>query len=85
MVEGNLKYLKAQRRGHKAYATWLINEAENYFPAAEENIVKMRTLVTVIGERMEIIGGLDNNILSDLIDEDEIENEVNIAELFKKF
>ena len=39
MAEGNLKYLKAQR-GHKAYATRLTNEAENYFPAAEENIVK---------------------------------------------
>ena len=68
MAEGNLKYLKAQRTEHKAYATRLINEAENYFPAAEENIVKMRTLVTVIGERMEIIGALDNNILSALTD-----------------
>ena len=72
-----VKNLIAQRRGHKAFATKMMNKAQYYFDdRTNANRNEMVATRKILSDRSFTIETIDNLILSELDDEDEIEKEV---------
>ena len=62
------KTLVSKRRGHKAYATKLMNDAKLLLSSDNPSRVKLTTFLKTLTDRKEIIVTLDNEILSTLIE-----------------
>ena len=76
-LERNCKLLTAQRRGHKTYATKIMNEAEALLiNHSNEDKLQLITFMQVLSDRCSIIEALDNRILENLVEENAIEDEV---------
>ena len=66
----------ARRRGHKAYATKLMNEAEEFLKHGDtSDKVQLLSYKETLAERSDIIQALDDKILLDT-KEEEIEKEI---------
>ena len=71
------KNITAQRKGHKAYATTIMNEVEALSnDYSQEDKVKIITYSQVLTERSQTIQSFDNRIMETLTEDQEIENEV---------
>ena len=66
-----------QRKGHRAYVTRMMNAAMNlvrYFHHAEQS--RLLSLRQSLVEKLDILKGLDEEILGDMTEEGEIEVEI---------
>ena len=72
-----MQNIKSQRRGHKAYATKIMNDAQKIIDEPSKSkkaeILALRKLLT---DGLNTIDSLDNDILHNLTDDDEIETEI---------
>ena len=78
MTEANTKNITAQRKGHKSYATKIMNEVDALIISTynQDDKVKIITYIQVLTERCDTIQTLDNKILETLTEDEQIENEV---------
>ena len=77
--EAKLKTLKAKRGGHKAYATKLTKDIHEYINGVDRAESKIITFSQVLTDRHDIIKVLGDEILSELVDEKQIEQEIMTA------
>ena len=80
MTEIDLKNITARRKGHRSYATKIMNEASQLVEEnTPDNRIRMIAITKLLAERCETIEEFDNKILSALTDDAEIEKEVLIG------
>ena len=80
MTEIDLKNITAGRKGHRLYATKIMNEASQLVEEnTPDNRIRMIAITKLLAERCETIEEFDNKILSALTDDAEIEEEVLIG------
>ena len=77
MTEVDIKNITAQRKGHRSYATKIMNEASQLIAAnTPDNRIRMVAISNLLTERSVTIEDFDNQILSALTDDAQIEKEV---------
>ena len=75
--EAKVKHMKSQRRGHKSYATKMMEEASKIICECREgDKVKIITYTQVLTERPDAIRTLNDQILETIVDDEEIEKEI---------